>query len=83
MDLAEVGAESGSCGHRWEGKRTKGTQKCGPSVGKDRVREGGYGARLLRPRGPSLACCELCHEVEFEERVGLIDTPQVTAPGAL
>ena len=23
MDLSEVGAEFGSCGHRWEGKRTK------------------------------------------------------------
>ena len=24
MDLSEVGAEFGSCGHRWEGKRTEG-----------------------------------------------------------
>ena len=40
MDLAEAGAESGSCGHRWERKRTKGTHNRPEawSLGKDRVR---------------------------------------------
>ena len=40
MDLAEASAESGSCGHRWERKRTKGTQNRPEvwSLGKDRVR---------------------------------------------
>ena len=42
MDLSEVGAEFGSCGHRWEGKRTEEMQNRPEvrSLGVDRVREG-------------------------------------------
>eukprot|EP01043_Picozoa_sp_COSAG02_P065149 COSAG02_NODE_9743_length_2124_cov_4.873086_3_plen_50_part_01 len=48
MDLSEVGAEFGSCGHRWEGKRTKEMQNRPEvrSLGMDRAREGGYGAEV-------------------------------------
>ena len=42
--MAEVGAEFGSCGHRWQGKRTEEMQNRPEvrSLGVDRVREGGY-----------------------------------------
>ena len=48
MDLLEVGAEFGSCGHRWEGKRTKGMQNRPEvrSFSKDRAQESGYGGEL-------------------------------------
>ena len=48
MDLSEVGAEIGSCGHRWEGKRTKEMQNRPEvrSLSMDRAREGGYGGEL-------------------------------------
>ena len=44
MDLSEVGAEFGSCGHRWEGKRTKEMQNRPEvrSLSMDRAQEGGY-----------------------------------------
>jgi len=48
MDLSETGAEFGSCGDRWEGKRTKEMQNRPEvrSLGMDRAREGGYGAEV-------------------------------------
>ena len=50
MDLSEVGAEFGSCGHRWEDKRTKEMQNRLEvrSLSMDRAREGGYGAEVGR-----------------------------------
>ena len=50
MDLSEVGAEFGSCGHRWEGKRTKEMQNRPEvrSFSMDRAREGGYGEEVGR-----------------------------------
>ena len=54
MDLSEVGAEFGSCWHRWEGKRTEETQNRPEvwSLGKDRMREGSYGAEVERQGHP-------------------------------
>ena len=48
MDLAEPGAEFGSCGHRWKGKHTEEMQNRPEvrSLGMDRAREGGYGAEV-------------------------------------
>ena len=48
MDLSEMGAEIGSCGHRWEGKHTKEMQNRLEvrSFSKDRAREGGYCAEV-------------------------------------
>ena len=48
MDLSEVGAEFGSCGHRWEGKRTKEMQNRLEvrSLSMDQAREGGYGGEV-------------------------------------
>ena len=48
MDLSETGAEFGSCGDRWEGKRTKEMQNRPEvrSLGMDRAREGGYGGEV-------------------------------------
>ena len=48
MDLSEVGAEFGSCGHRWEGTHTEEMQNRPEvqSLGVDRAREGGYGAEV-------------------------------------
>ena len=44
MDLSEVGAEFGSCGHRWEGKRTKEMQNRLEMQfsRKDRLAQGSY-----------------------------------------
>ena len=54
MDLSEVGAEIGSCGDRWEGKRTEEMQNCPEvrSLSMDRAREGGYGGELERQVHP-------------------------------
>ena len=54
MDLSEVGAEFGSCGHRWEGKRTKEMQNRPEvrSLSMDRAREGGYGGEVGRQGHP-------------------------------
>ena len=54
MDLSEVGAEFGSCEHRWEGKRTKGLQNRPEvrSFSKDRAREGSYSAEVGRQGHP-------------------------------
>ena len=43
-DLSEVGAEFGSCGHRWEGKRTKEMQNWleVQFSRKDRLAQGSY-----------------------------------------
>ena len=48
MDFSEVGAEIGSCGHRWEGKRTEEMQNRPEvrSFSKDRAREVGYCAEV-------------------------------------
>ena len=48
MDLSEVGAEIGSCGDRWEGKRTKEMQNRPEvrSLSMDRAREGAYGGEV-------------------------------------
>ena len=50
MDLSEVGAEFGSCGDRWEGKRTKEMQNRPEvrSLSVDRAREGGYDGEVGR-----------------------------------
>ena len=54
MDLSEVGAEFGSCGHRWEGKRTKEMQNRQEMLlsAKDRMREGSYGEEVGRQGHP-------------------------------
>ena len=54
MDLPEVGAEFGSCGHCWEGKRTEEMQNRLEvrSLGMDRIREGGYCAEVGRQGHP-------------------------------
>ena len=54
MDLSEVSAEFGSCGHRWEGKRTKEMQNRQEMQfsAKDRMREGGYGEEVGRQGHP-------------------------------
>ena len=48
MDLAEPGAEFGSCGHRWQGKHTEEMQNRPEvrSLGMDWAREGSYGAEV-------------------------------------
>ena len=48
MDLSDMGAEFGSCGHRWQGKHTEDMQNRPEvrSLGMDRAREGGYGAEV-------------------------------------
>ena len=48
MDLSEVGAEFGSCGHRWQGKHTEEMQNRPEvrSLGMDRAREGSYGGEV-------------------------------------
>ena len=50
MDFSEVGAEFGSCGHRWGGKHTEEMQNRPEvqSIGVDRAREGGYGGEVGR-----------------------------------
>ena len=60
MDLSEVGAEFGSCGHRWEGKRTKEMQNRPEvrSLSMDRAREGGYGGEVRR-QGKVVEVCYL------------------------
>ena len=54
MDLPEVGAEFGSCGHRWEGKRTKEMQNRleVQFSRKDRLAQGSYGAEVGRQDHP-------------------------------
>jgi hypothetical protein len=50
MDLQEAGGEFGSCGHRWESKRTKEMQNR-PEVrflSVDRAREDGYDGEVGR-----------------------------------
>ena len=54
MDLSEVGAEFGSYGHRWEGKRTKEMQNRPEvrSFSKARARDSGYCAEVGRQGHP-------------------------------
>ena len=54
MDLSEVGAEFGSCGHRWEGKRTKEMQNRleVQFSRKDRLAQGSYGGEVGRQGHP-------------------------------
>ena len=54
MDLSEVGVEIGSCGDRWEGKRTKEMQnrlEVSNSY-QDRWREDGYSGEVGRQSHP-------------------------------
>ena len=54
MDLSEVGAEFGSCGHHWEGKRTKEMQNRLEMQfsAKDRLALGSYCAEVGRQGHP-------------------------------
>ena len=54
MDLSEEGAEFGSCGRRWEGKRTEEMQNRPEvwSFGKDGMREGSYDGEVGRQDHP-------------------------------
>ena len=54
MDLSEVGAEFGSCGHRWEGKRTKEMQNRleVQFSRKDRLAQGSYDGEVGRQGHP-------------------------------
>ena len=54
MDLPEAGGEFGSCGRRWEGKRTKETQNRleVQFSRKDRLAQGSYGAEVGRQGHP-------------------------------
>ena len=50
MDLSEVGAEFGSCEHRWEGNRTKEMQNRLEvrSLSMDRLAQGSYDGEVGR-----------------------------------